>query len=267
MIPVNGAQLHYTERGQGEPVVFSHGFLWSGRMFDAQVAALEKEFRCITFDHRGQGQSQVTAGGYDLDALTEDARQLLQALGAAPCHFVGLSMGGFVGMRLAARHPELIRSLTLLETSAEPEPPKNAPRYRLLGKAARYFGLRLVSGPVMKIMFGKKFLKDPARRGLREEMKRQLLSVNIDGMLRTLDAIIGRKPVVDELGKIRAPTLIMVGDQDVATVPAKARRIQQGIPGSRLEVIPGGGHTSTVEEPDAINALLAPFLRQHRAGG
>src|SRR6185369_4898317 len=95
---------------------------WSGRMFDAQVAALESRFRCISFDHRGQGQSEVTETGYTMDELTADALALIQALGAAPCHFVGLSMGGFVGMRLAARYPALIRSLSLLETSAGPEP-------------------------------------------------------------------------------------------------------------------------------------------------
>jgi pimeloyl-ACP methyl ester carboxylesterase len=90
-IKVNGAEIYYEERGSGEEtVVFSHGFLFNGRMFDAQVAALEDRFRCITFDHRGQGQSEVTKDGYDIDSITEDAKGLIETLDLAPCHFVGL---------------------------------------------------------------------------------------------------------------------------------------------------------------------------------
>src|SRR5262245_2092320 len=96
-VPVNGAKLYYEETGQGpETVVFAHGLLWSGRMYDAQVAALKDRYRCITFDFRGHGRSEVTRSGYDMDTLTEDAAALIATLGATPCHFVGLSLGGFV---------------------------------------------------------------------------------------------------------------------------------------------------------------------------
>ncbi|MBF6592693.1 MAG: alpha/beta hydrolase [Ktedonobacterales bacterium] len=98
---VNGARLYYEEHGAGpETILFAHGLLWSGRMFDAQVAALRDRYRCVTFDFRGQGQSEVTRGGYDMETLTEDTAALIATLGAAPCHFAGLSMGGFVGLRL-----------------------------------------------------------------------------------------------------------------------------------------------------------------------
>src|SRR5262249_12035516 len=88
---VNGAELYYEDTGPGaNPVVFAHGLLWSGRMFDAQVAALRGRHRCVTFDFRGQGQSDVTATGYDMETLTEDAAALIETLGIGPCHFVGL---------------------------------------------------------------------------------------------------------------------------------------------------------------------------------
>src|SRR5437868_5589969 len=162
-VVIRGARLNYLERGQGTPVVFSHGFLWSGRMFDAQVAALESRFRCIAYDHRGQGKSEVTGSGYTIDELAEDAVALIEKLGAAPCHFVGLSMGGFIGMRLAARRPELIESLSLLETAAGAEPPFKVVKYRALMAIARVAGMKPVSGPAMKTMFGRKFLPDPSR--------------------------------------------------------------------------------------------------------
>ncbi|HET7460813.1 MAG TPA: alpha/beta fold hydrolase, partial [Longimicrobium sp.] len=244
---VNGANLWYQEHGAGpETIVFAHGLLWDGRMFDAQVAALEGRYRCITFDFRGQGQSEVTPGGYDMDTLSDDAAALIEALGAAPCHFVGLSMGGFIGMRLAARRPQLIRSLVLMETSADPEPAENAPKYRAMGMVGRIFGrlgFGLVSGRVMRIMFGRKFLEDPARAAERAMWRERLMSNDKVGITRALQGVIDRKPVHEELGRIACPTLVMVGDQDVATVPAKAERIHAAIPGSRLVVIPGAGHT------------------------
>src|SRR5258708_11034735 len=175
-LQVNGADLHYEEQGAGpETVVFAHGLLWSGRMFDRQVAALAGRYRCVTFDFRGQGGSEVTGGGYDMDSLTADAAALIAALRCAPCHFVGLSMGGFVGMRLAIRHPELLRSLVLIETTADPEPRENLGRYRLLTFVARWLSLRLVADPVMRIMFGRKFLADPTRSAVRERARRELI--------------------------------------------------------------------------------------------
>lgn len=259
---VNGATLHYEDTGgAGEPVVFAHGLLWSGRMFDAQVAALRGRHRCITFDFRGQGQSEVTAGGYDMETLADDAAALIRALGASPCHFVGLSMGGFIGMRLAVRRPELLRSLVLMETSADPEP--NALKYRLLGGVVRVFGRRgfgLVMPRVMRIMFGRTFLRDPAREAERRLWRERGMENDPAGILRALRGVIDRRPVYDEIGRIALPTLVMVGDEDVATVPAKAERMAARIPGARLVTIPRAGHTASVEEPDAVNAALEGFL-------
>lgn len=260
-ITVNGARLCYEESGSGpETIVFAHGLLWSGRMFDAQVAALRDRYRVITFDFRGQGGSEVTAGGYDMDTLTEDAAALIEALDAAPCHFAGLSMGGFIAMRLAIRRPELLRSILLLETSADPEPRENVPRYRALNFIARWFGLRWVAGQVMPIMFGRKILDDPARAGELRELRRRMVTQHRIGISRAVKGVIERAGVYDELDRIDLPALIVVGDQDVATVPAKSERIHARIRGSKLVVIPGAGHSSSMEEPEAVNRAILEFL-------
>jgi len=168
-LELNGARIYYEDSGgSGAPVVFAHGLLWSCRVFDPQVAALRDRFRCVAFDFRGQGQSEVTESGYDLETLTADAIELIEKLRLAPTHFVGLSMGAMIGMRLAARRPELVRSLTLLETSADPEPEENVPKYRRLNLVARWLGFSLVAGQVMPIMFGRKFMEDPARGAERQ---------------------------------------------------------------------------------------------------
>lgn len=258
---VNGHRLYYEEHGGGpETIVFAHGLLWSGRMFAAQVDALKSRYRCVTFDFPGQGRSEVARDGYDMDTLTADAAALVKQLNAAPCHFAGLSMGGFVAMRLGIHHPELVRSLILMETSADPEPPENVPKYKLLGLIARWLSMRLVAGRTMQIMFGQAFLNDPARRDERDRWRGYLLANNQAGISRALQGVVERQGVYEQLGKIKAPTLVIVGEQDVATVPAKAERIQGAIPGAKLVRIPNAGHTSTVEEPAAVTRAIEEFL-------
>jgi pimeloyl-ACP methyl ester carboxylesterase len=265
-IRVNGARLHYEDTGgAGAPVVFAHGLLFSGRMFDAQVAALKGRYRCVAYDARGHGQSEATRGGYDMDTAFADAAALIEALGAAPCHFVGLSMGGFVGMRLAARRPELLRTLTLLATSADPEPGEHVRPYKRMAFVARWLGMRLVAARVMRILFGPKFLTDPGRAAERQEWRRRLLANSKAGVTRGTLGIVHRQPIAEELKNVRTPTLVLVGSEDVATVPAKARRIHQLIAGSRLVVIPDAGHSPTVEEPAVVNAALADFLAAHQS--
>ncbi len=258
-LDIGGARLHYTDEGSGsETVVFSHGLLFSGEMFAAQVSSLKDRYRCITFDHRGQGNSQVTDDGYDMETLSQDAAALIEALDAGPCHFVGLSMGGFVGMRLAVQRPDLLRSLSLLETSADPEP--NKAKYRLLNFIARWFGFGPVIGSVMPIMFGQTFLNDPERSQEKAKWRSFILSNDRTGITRAVAGVIDRLGFADQLGRIALPVLIIVGDEDVATVPEKSERMHAAIPASQLVVIPRAGHSSTIEEPAAVTDALSAFF-------
>lgn len=260
-LEINGANLYYEEHGTGqETIVFSHGLLWSGHMFHEQIAVLKNRYRCITFDFRGQGQSQVTQSGYDIESLYADTVELIKVLGCSPCHFVGLSMGGFVGLRVAIRRPDWLRSLILIESSSDPEPAKNISRYRMLNIIARWIGLGVVADRVMEIMFGQKFLNDTERATLKHKWKERMVANHRIGITRAVSGVIKRSGVTDQLGKIGTPTLIIVGDQDVATVPAKAELMHTRIPNSKFVVIPGAGHTSTVEEPIAVTTAMAEFL-------
>jgi pimeloyl-ACP methyl ester carboxylesterase len=264
-VSVNGAELYYEETGQGpETAVFAHGLLWSTRMYDAQVAALRDRYRCITFDLRGHGQSEAATAGHDMDTQTEDAAALITTLGAAPCHFVGLSMGGFIGIRLAARRPELLRSLALLATSAGKEPFLQKLRYLTLAYCARYFGLERVLGTVMRVMFSKEWLKAHPRESdpKRQELERQLLANDPDAVFRAAMAVLSRSPVLEEARRIAAPTLVLVGKEDRARPVPDAEQLSGLIAGSRLVVVPGAGHTVTVEKPEAVTeALLELWTR------
>ena len=262
-LAVDGIDLHYEERGSGAPVVFSHGLLWTGGMFDAQVTALSARHRCIAYDHRGQGRSGTSPAPYDMERLTADAATLIEKLGAGPCHFVGLSMGGFVGMRLAARRPELIRTLTLIETAADAEPRWNIPKYRALALVGRALGFGPVVGPVMRIMFGATFLRDPERTALRERMRDELVALDVRRVEAALEAVVRRSPILPELHLIRRPTLVLHGDEDRAIVLGRAAEMARAIHGARMVVIARAGHTSSVEAPEAITRELASFLEAH----
>ncbi|WP_224372398.1 alpha/beta fold hydrolase [Hyalangium versicolor] len=258
---LRGVQLYYEDTGgSGEPIVFSHGLLWNSNLYSRQIDALRGRYRCIAYDHRGQGRSTAPPGkGIELRTVYEDAVAFIQALGLAPCHFVGLSMGGFVGLRVAARHPELLRSLTLLDTSACSESPWTLSRYWLLTATTHWLGLRPVVDRLMSIYFGHTFMKDPSRAAEREELRRQLLQ-NPRDVWRAMQGVITRRGVTEELSRIITPTLILVGEEDVVTRPEMAETLHTRIHGSRLVRLPHVGHMSNLEQPELVNRAIRRFL-------
>lgn len=261
------AVIHYADTGappekpEAPTIVFGHGLLFSGWMFEPQVRALAHEFRCVTVDWRGQGASNAPAGDFDMDTLSLDAVALIEHLGVGAVHYAGVSMGGFVGMRLAARRPELIRSLTLLDTSAGPEDPEKVSRYRLLARVYRLTGIKPVKKQVLPIMFAPSSLADPAFATVIDEWVTRLAKVKRSSTAKAVYGVADRDPIDGELGAITAPTLVVVGDQDAATPVHKAEFIADRIAGARLEIVEGCGHSSTLEQPDEINRLIGEFVR------
>jgi len=260
-VRVNGVELYYSEQGSGpETIVFSHSYIMNGEHFQPQIEALSGRYRCIAYDHRGHGRSEVPRAGYEMQTIYADGVALIEALGCAPCHWVGLSTGGFVGLRVAIRRPELLRSLVLMDTSADEEPAAAARQYRLLGHVVRFLGWRPVIGIAMSKLFGRKFLTDPARRAEVRAWRARIMATDRYGARQFGLGIFSRDSVHAELGRIKLPTLVMVGEKDVSTPPARARRIAEGIEGAELVLVPDAGHLSTLEEPAAVNQALERFL-------
>jgi 3-oxoadipate enol-lactonase len=259
MIRANGTALYYEDTGgPGAPVVFSHGLLWNTGLFAPQIAVLKDRYRCIAYDHRGQGRSADGVGRtISMETVTDDAAALIEKLGLGPVHFCGLSLGGIVGMRLAIGRPDLIRSLVLLDTTADAEPYKF--KYKTMSAIARLFGARLVASAAMPALYDKTALNDPARAAERREWMQQLI-MNRRSIWRATNGVLERKCIVDGLGKIIAPTLVMVGDEDVSTPKVLADRIVGGIANAKLIVIPGAGHSATLEQPAIVTAAIGAFL-------
>jgi 3-oxoadipate enol-lactonase len=261
IVKVNGVELFYKETGAGpETIVFSHGLLMDHSMFEAQRAAFSGRYRVIAYDHRGQGQSQDTGGGQDMETLTTDAANLILALNAAPCHFAGLSMGGFIGLRLAARRPALLRTLTLMNTGADREPWPGRLRYSILAQLVRLVGTGPFTGMAVKALFGKTTRHSSDRRAMLGEWTEKLRR-RPRGVAEALLGVMHRGEVTtEEMRAIQCPTLIIAGEDDTARPPEDSERLAALIHGARLVRITGSGHSSALEAPESVVAAMRGLL-------
>ncbi|MCC6216835.1 MAG: alpha/beta fold hydrolase [Polyangiaceae bacterium] len=262
-LALHDTDLAYEDTGPGstgETVVFSHGFLFDLELFRPQIEHLRDRYRIIAWDHRGQGRSaDDRRRSIGIELVTDDALALLDRLAPEPVHFVGLSMGGFVGLRIAGRHPGRLRSLALLNTSAEAEPRSNLPRYRALAFLASRVGPARLATRILPFMVGRTTLTAAERAEVRRDILGRI-AANGPRATRALGGVLEREGVEHLLPRIQVPTLIVAGEEDVATVPAKAERLRSGIAGSRLVVLERCGHSSALEAPGQVSAALAAHL-------
>lgn len=267
-IKINNANIYFEEEGEGEgkeTLVFGHSMLFNLRMFDSQIAYLKNNYRCVRFDFKGHGKSESTLTGYDLDSLTEEITELINLLDCRQCHFVGFSMGGMVALRIAIKHPELIKSLILIDTSSEPEPTNKMLKNKAMLFIVKYVGLKPIANQIMSLFFGPDFLKDSKKSALRKKWKNHFLSNNRDGIVKAAKGVLFRKGISDQINKINHPTKILVGANDVLTDITKANILHANIKNSTLEIIPRAGHMSPVEEPDIINNRIKEHLKSFQS--
>jgi pimeloyl-ACP methyl ester carboxylesterase len=256
-VRVNGVNLHYIEAGSGpETIVFAHGLIMDSESYREQLRYFSDRYRVIAYDHRGHGRSEVPSSGYEMDTIADDAAQLIEHLGA-PVHFGGLSMGGFVGLRLAARRPELLRSLTLMATSADALEGDSKVRRAITATVVRAFGFGPLARRIVPFMYGATYLGGSANYDWAVRYVRQLPRT----LWRPMVAVMERPSVAHELAKITVPTLVIVGDQDTLLPPENSLRLAAGIPGAKLVRLPDTGHLITDENPRAANEAIDAFLK------
>ena len=262
-VSVRDCNYYYKETGRGEEtIVFAHGFLMDADMFRFQIDYFKDRYRIIAFDWRGQGRSEKTTNNYDMESLYMDAVELLEKLNCAPCHWVGLSMGGFIGMRIAARKPQLIRSLTLADTGASSETLINKIKWGSLAILFKLFGIKPVKKGVLKALFSPHSLKNPEFKQIIDEYIQKMEKYDRNTVYKIAWAIFNRKSVVSELHKIRVPTLVIVGEDDIARPVEEAKQLTDLITNTQLALIPQAGHSSALENPKEFNSVLENFLKQ-----
>ena len=257
-ININNSNINFEEEGSGETIVFAHSMLFNLRMFDNQVDHLKDDFRCVRFDFRGQGKSEVAESGYDLDSLTDDVAKLIESLHCNPCHFVGFSMGGMVGMKLAVEHPNLVKSLILIDTSSEIQ--DDMIRNRAMLWVAKYIGIKVLANKIVSMFFSSNFLKDKKNKPVVKLYKKYFLANDPKGIVKTVKGVLFRKRFTESLGSVTQPTMIIVGENDELTDSKKSKILKENIKQSQLEIIPRAGHLAPVEEPELVNRIIRNFI-------
>lgn len=237
----------------GPAVVLSNSLGSTHRMWDAQLAALEERFRVVRYDTRGHGDSPVVDGPYRIHDLVGDVVALLDRLEIDRAHFIGLSLGGMTGMRLAATHPDRVNRLVLLCTAVNLPP---ASGWTDRAATVRENGVASIATAVVDRWFTPAYLEaNPDRREYYEQM---VASTPAEGYAGCCEAI-AELDLAADLARITAPTLSIAGDDDPATPPARLAEIADGVADGRLLVAEQARHLANAEQP----AIVTPAIIAH----
>lgn len=254
---VEDTAIAYDDVGTGLPVVFLHAFPLNRTMWDPQLGALVAEYRCIAIDMRGLGES-APAPPYSVDRYADDVAGVLDALQIERAVIVGLSMGGYVAFALWRRHQRRVRAMVLADTRATPDTIEMATRRRELIELAEEQGSTAVANAQIAGLVGKTTREK--RPDIYDATHRMIAQAPLEGVIGGLEALMSRPDSTETCGTITVPTLVVVGDEDAITPPKEMRRMQQAIPGSRMEILQQAGHLSSLERPAAFNTVVTEFL-------
>ncbi len=262
-VNINGINLYYEVAGAGPSVVLCHGYTGSHQSWANQLPALSKKYRVVAMDHRGHGKSDAPSSveACTIPVLADDVYSLLNHLGMTGCCLVGHSLGGFMSVQLVLDHPDVIGSLVLVDASAGPH---FIPGMKELGEKLNEIARRDGMGAAFEYnvqqspLVQKRFERYPASR---EAAKRRMMEASVDGYVFIREAMNRREDLTSRLGEISVPTLVIVGEDD-ASFREPSEVLADGIPYSRLKVVPRAFHNPHEDTPEAFNKLLLDFLAE-----
>jgi 3-oxoadipate enol-lactonase len=243
-----GRKIFYTVQGKGTPLVFLHGAHGTHNLWKRQLQAFSPKYKVVTMDMRGHGASFKPRSGYRLEDMVEDVMALINHLRIKSAVFIGSSMGGVIAQMIGFEYPSRVGALVLVGTLAKAAWMGEAEEIAKKAKSEGYErGVR--------VWFTPKSNPKDVEIALREASRvTPFFSVGV----------ILENPgwdLRDQLSKIKAPTLIIVGKEDLETTPViESRIIHRLIPGSKMQIVSKVGHLVMLEAPDAFNKLLGDFL-------
>ena len=254
VLKLKDVDLHYREDGdpQGRPVVFANSLGTDMRLWDAVIPLLPEGLRIIRYDKRGHGLSSCPSVPYTMQALSEDAEQLLDHLAVRDCVFVGLSIGGMIAQSLAASRPDLIRALVLSNTAAKMGEP-SAWNTRIA--AIEEGGIESLADAILSRWFAPSFLQKPEASAWRNMLTRSPSAGYIGCCHAIAQADLSRQTAT-----LKQPTLGIAGSDDGASTPELVQATIDTIEDSRFELIDDAGHLPCVEKPEIFAAHLNSFL-------
>ncbi len=258
----DGTRIHYEVTGKpgATPVLMIQGLGASKNAWNLQRIAMATRFRIISFDNRGAGRSDKPTVPFTLEQMAEDAIAVLDAAGIETAHVVGASMGGVISQIVAVKYAHRVRSLTLVCTAC-----RNHPwRQELLqswAKTAEEKGMIEVGKEAAQwVMSPRSFRRlVPAftwMGPLAALRPRHSFVSQIHAILNT------REDLVDQLSTITAPTMVIVGNQDILTPRGDSEEIAERIPNAELVVISGAAHGLMMEHSSTFNKILIEFLQR-----
>lgn len=260
-IRIADGEMYYEETGTGHPLVFVSGLSGTARSWQPQIAPFSERYRVIAYDQRGTGASDTLQRRFSVDEMAAEVVALLDALGVERAHLVGQSTGGAISQTIAIEYPERVASLVIFSTWTHCDP-----WFRRLFEARRR--MYLECGPELHQMFHPLFLFPPDYVNahdaeLEAERKRSTASAPpVEVSIGRIDAIMNFDRRAD-LGRIRAPTLVMAAENDYITPSYFARALHAGIPGSELRIFEGGGHSLSKTRTEEFNRVALEFLARH----
>ncbi|HTJ95378.1 MAG TPA: 3-oxoadipate enol-lactonase [Pararobbsia sp.] len=254
-IRTNGIEIRYALSGTpGAPtVILSHGLAADLSMWEPQLEMLSQSFSVLCYDIRGHGGSSSTPGDYSLALLAQDVLALMDALGIAKAHYIGLSLGGMIGQYLGAWHGDRFESLTLCATTSDA--PKASWHARVL--EAREVGIAPLVNATVDRWITPAFQREQPE--LVEKMRAMVLGTSLDGYAGSAAAIRDME-LSGVLNRIAVPTLVIAGEEDKSTPLPVLERIARSIPGAQWQAIPEAAHMPTMERPALCNPVIERFL-------
>jgi pimeloyl-ACP methyl ester carboxylesterase len=257
----NGVDLRVEEVGNGPPLLLIMGLGASLETWIAQRDALASRYRVILFDNRGAGGSECPPPPWTVSDMAADAIGVLDALGIARAHVLGVSMGGMIAQEMAIRWPERIDRLVLAVSFARPDPLRRA--FLLFRRWARLQGADLVQEGVANLpwLVSPQVLNEPERL---EEILGVVATMPLmapEAYSNQIDAIL-EHDTLSRLDQVCARTLVLAAAEDVLTPVFLSREIANAIAGARLTILPRGNHAVQIEDAEAFNAAVLSFLAE-----
>jgi 3-oxoadipate enol-lactonase len=248
--------------GSGPLVVLLHGIGGHRQHWDDQLAALAAHFTAAAWDARGYGDSDDYDGPLAFADFSADLARVLDFFGAPRAHLVGLSLGGRIARDFALRHPARVATLVLANTSAgfDTLSPEQVEAFIASRRGP------LESGRTPRELapeLARNLISASAVRGAHERLLASMAALRPGSYLKTIEAST-REDRGARIEAIAAPTLVVTSDEDRLYPAALAEQMARRIPGARLAVVRGAGHLSNLEQPEAFNAAVLPFLLEHR---
>lgn len=265
-LSVNGIRIFFQETGapDAEPLLLIMGWGGDHTAWAFQVPAFAAGYRVIALDNRGAGQSDAPDEPYTIPGMAEDAVGVLDALGIRRAHICGASMGGMIAQELVLAHPDRVRTVQLHGTAAWIDAYGRFVMDSFLTVKARGDREENIRAGLPWIFARRTLAERPdfvrlwIERGLEYPHP-----TGLTGLRRQAEAIRGHD-TRERLDRIRVPTLVTVGAEDILVPPVFSRELHARIPGAELVLIPDAGHVHFIEEPSLFNAMCLEFLAKHR---